>query len=314
MLGLITACLLSIQPLASVGTNNGVWFIGDKDPTELQFDPNIKGLDYYVCERNSRESYIPLQSLQRRPVAMLLHKNTVWLVDQGESVALFAMQKSNTGELKAKLQSVHKIKQHVTDAVSWNGSIAICFGGEYLQIVVFNGARWKELPLLRQADAQVTVWKDQLVAFSHQSGGVSQWNFENGNWVYGNEYPIVGELTDVQVKDDWKLLVSESEGDCHVVGIQQAKTVPIASFEIPRGRWSVLPSPEGLSALSVQRNGTVGSIDIGWPSGRIAPMLELVQAERSGQSFYEKIPIVLPMALILLLFFFRRRIPKNTNK
>ena len=102
-------------------------------------------------------------------------------------------------------------------------------------------------------------------------------------------------------KDGWILFVAQFEENCNIVGIQHAQSIPIASFVIPKGRWAVLPSPEGLSVLGVQRNGTTNAVDIGWPSGRQSLPFALEEDEGTGGFFMDQFPLFVPLVLFLMI-------------
>ena len=120
-------------------------------------------------------------------------------VDRGEKIALFRMRKTKEGGLKATLQSVHEHGQGITDVVSWNDAIVVCSGADQLHSTLFDGVQWKNLPALAQGDAQVVVFKEQLLAFTPKDGGGTQWHFDNGEWVQGKFHAFEGELQDVLV-------------------------------------------------------------------------------------------------------------------
>lgn len=312
----ILACIVSIQPLVSTGADGGIWFIGDRNPAQIQFDTRAKGMEFSICARTSKTAYVSLQSFLRRPVGLLIFNNEIWFADQREGVALYAMRKDSMGALHATLQTTFETQMELKGMHQWGDAIAISSGGESLQITTFEGGLWKELPELLEKDATAVVYKNDLLAFAPSERGVRAWRYGESNWESEGQVELHGVLVAVVQKADWLLLVTEHEGQGAIWGLQQKECIQMASFTIPKGRWAVLPSPEGLSLMSVERNGTTTVMDINWPSGSLSPAIELTLEPLHETSFLESVALFMPMFLFagFVYLLFRKGDAKSTQK
>ena len=299
VLSCVMACVFSLQPLASTGAEDGIWFVGDRNPAQIQFDAKAKGLEYSICARTSTTTYASLQSFLRRPTALTLYNNELWFVDQRNAIALYAMRNKPTGELYASLQSTYETQLELRGLHQWGDVLALNVGGSSLQVVTYDGHNWEELPVLEEKDARTIVYKNNLLAFVPTKKGAHVWQYGNGEWESKGLREFTGTLGSIIQKNDWLLLVTEHEGDEEVFGLQKEQCILSATFSIPKGRWSVVPSPEGLSLVSVERNGTTTVVDMGWPSGRQSPAIELTLEPLHATSFLQQVALFLPMFLFV---------------
>ena len=310
MIGIIATCLLALNPLASTGNENGMWFVGDQDPTVLNFDSKTRGLDYSICARVSKDSYTILQKLGHRPVDMTVFDSAIWFVDYSSNIALYSIQKTSrpsSAVVKASLQSILETETAPTDLISLDDSIAVACGGQTLQVHTFDGYTWKELPILIVPNARIANHNGTLVAVAPHELGIMLWTYSNNQWVAGTVLNVRGTLYEVLTKNEWLLFVSTESEQSHIVGLQGTTPIEIASFDIPKGGWSVVSSPEGISVVGVQRNGTISVLDIGWPSGKYHEEVVLHQDMSNGLSFIDRFPFLFPALFVLFLFLLMSR-------
>jgi|ETNmetMinimDraft_26_1059896.scaffolds.fasta_scaffold69118_1 hypothetical protein len=307
----IILCLLATQPLPSIGDGNEVWFIGDQDPTVANFDSSTKGLDYSICRRISNDSFTPVHRLSRRPVDMVLHEGDIWFVDDTAGTTLYTLQlqkrSHQASSRKISLQGVLETEDSPTGIVSLGSSIVVCYGGSILQLRAFNGSVWEELPSLNRAGASVVGLDGELLAVAPHQRGAELWSFIEGQWVGGDIVEMQGVFRDVLIKDRWPLLIFTKGQRGQIIGLQESVPIEIGSFDVPKGRWSVVSSPQGLSVFGVERNGTTSVVDIGWPSGREGDKIELRQESIGGLSFLEKYPFLIAALLLSLFILLRSR-------
>jgi hypothetical protein len=320
MIGLVAACLFVATPqLAATGNDSGLWFIGDTDPTVVNFDPKTKGLDYALCSRSSTDSYQLLQRLNHRPEHIVLFQNSIFCVDYNLNISLYSIPQSVSAHrdvtAKMSLQSILHLQKSPTDVLSSEHSIIVCCGGSSLLLNAFDGTNWKELPTLKKPNARVTILSGTTIAAVPSEDGVTLWTLSDGTWVVGETVSLLGTFETILAKDDWPILVSIKNGLAHIVGIQQGKRIEIATCEVPKGRWSLVPSPLGLSMLGVERNGTTTVLDISWPSGNNIDLTVMHQAEIERASFFESYSFLLLMVVfsIFILLKIRKRSPNTPN-
>lgn len=317
MIGILAACIFVATPhLAATGNEAGVWFIGDSDPTVVDFDPKTNGLNYSLCRRDSIDTYKLLRRFNHRPDHIVLHQDSIWCVDYKSSISLYSITESGVGQrpisTKVSLQSILDLQKPPTDVLSTAGDIIVCCGGRSLLLNSFDGSAWQELPTLEESNARVTVHMGNLMAAVPNEFGVTLWTLSDGVWKAGETIELVGTFDSILSKDDWPILVSIKDEISYIVGVQHGERVEIASCAVPKGRWTIVPSPFGLCMLGVQRNGTTTVLDIGWPSGENSDIKIMVQSEYSEISFFETYPFLLFMvACAFFLFLKFRKAPPN---
>jgi len=311
----VATCLLVWHPLASTGNENGMWFVGDQDPTVLNIDARTKGLDYSICVRVSRDSYVILQRLDHRPIDLAVYEDALWFVDYASNMTLYSIQNASQGTprtiAKTTLQGVLSVESTPTDLISFPEGVAVGCGGETLQVHTYDGYDWKQIPTLDVPNARIAYHNGALIAATPHEQGAMLWSHSDDGWAEGILVELNGAFYDVLTKKDWLLLVSTENERSHIVGLQGTDPIEIASFDVPKGSWSVVSSPEGLSVVGVQRNGTTTVLDIGWASGKTHAMLELRQESSSGLSFIDRFPFLVPATLVLLLFLLMSRRSKT---
>ncbi len=313
-------CLCVAKPLASTGNENEVWFIGDQDPSVIQYDSRTRGLDYSLCRRVSKGGFIVEHRLSHRPVELVLHKDAIWFVDDASGATVYSMQRNGLSRSgtssKISLQGFIETKTPPTGIVSLQDSVVVCCSGQSLQLFTFDGSAWEELPSLETEGAHVTTLNGELLVATPHEQGAKLWTLDANTWVGGAVVELQGTFVDLLVKGSWPLLVSEQGQRGHIVGLQKVAPLEIASFDVPKGRWSVVSSPQGLSVLAVERNGRTLVADLGWPSGRSQAPIELKQKAKETLSFIEQYSFLIAAILFSLFIFLRsRRVnPKQSEK
>jgi len=320
MICIALLCLCVAKPLAATGSENEVWFIGDQDPSVVQYDPKMIGLDYFLCRRASKDGYVVEHHLNHRPVELVFHKDDIWFVDDASGAMVYSMQRNETSRSdtssKISLQGFIETQTPPTGILSLKDSVVVCCSGQSLQLFTFDGSVWEELPPLEIENARVTTQNGELLVAAPHEQGAKLWTLDANMWVAGAVVELQGAFVDILVKDSWPLLVSAKWQLGHIVGLQQSVPLEIASFDIPKGRWSVVSSPQGLSVLGVERNGRVSVVDLGWPSGSTQGSLELKQEAKETISFLEQYSFLLAAILFSLFIFLRSRRanPKKSEK
>lgn len=292
-----------------------MWFVGDQDPTVINFDARTKGLDYSICSRVSQDSYVILQRLGHRPIDLTVYEDALWFVDYASNITLYSIQNLSRNKpntiAKTSLQGVLSHESTPTDLVSLPAGLVVGCGGNTLQVYTFYGYDWKQLPVLDVPNARITNHNGTLIATTPHEQGALLWSYSDDDWTGGVLVELKGTFYDVLTKEDWLLLVSTENEQSHVIGLQGTNPIEIASFDIPKGSWSVVPSPEGLSVVGVQRNGTTSVLDIGWASGNTYDWIELHQDTTTGLSFIDRFPFLIPATLVLILFILMKRRSKT---
>ena len=320
MIAVVFACLISVQPLVATGNEKGVWFIGDRDPTVMEFDEKNRSLDFAICKRTSKETYIIQKLLKSRPACLAFHEGQLWFVSndsRGCSVySLFIQNKSEPTRGRTSMKWTLEIDAVPSDLVVYDGNLVVCCGDDSLILLSITGNSFKELPsLCNQPNARVVNAHGTLLAAVPCESGVTLWNLSEVGWIAGETVELQGTFTEIIEKDGIVLLVSKREQQGHILGIQRGNYVVIATFEIPKGRWSVVPSPEGVSVIGVERNGRSTVLDIGWPSGRNYESIVFTQDTSFESSIFGRFPFLLPSLLIsfLLLLMVTRRANSKTS-
>jgi hypothetical protein len=90
-------------------------------------------------------------------------------------------------------------------------------------------------------------------------------------------------------------------------GIQQGGLVEIASFKIPKGRWGVSSSPEGITVVGVERKGTTTVLDIGWPSGSLSESIVLEERFQEDDTLLTTFLFVSMLVVSMILIIKIRR-------
>jgi len=309
VISICLTCIIAFQPLASTGTENGMWFIGDEDPTRINFDAKTMGLEYSVCARMSKDAYIVVQQLGHRPVDLAIHQDAIWFIDFTTSISLYSIRQEEreTSGTKIKLQSLLEAKSKPTDLVSMQDELIIGCADDALELFSYKESKWNQLQTLDASKAQLVNHGGVLKAFSQGDGGVQLWSYVDGVWNIGHYYETKGSLFDVLTKDDWLLIVSSEVSTASIAGIQEESLIDIASFTKPKGGWSVVESPEGLTVVGVERNGATSILDIGWPSGHMDSWIELKKEQQSSGLLTEQFQFLIPALLVLLIYVLMTR-------
>ncbi|HIB00577.1 MAG TPA: hypothetical protein EYO31_01475 [Phycisphaerales bacterium] len=310
MISFVAICLLAWQPLASTGNDQGMWFIGDQDPTVLNFDAKTKGLDYSICARVSTEGYVILQRLSRRPIDMMVIEETLWFLDYSSSVALYAIRKSGDEHrsiAQATMQGILEIDVIPTELLSLRDLVVVGCSTESLQVHTFDGHDWKQLPTLEEPNARLANHNGTLVAAAPNEQGVHLWSLSDEQWQEGPLVELQGTLYDIMTKQNWLLFVSTKGDKAYILGLQGTNPIEIASFDIPKGSWSLVPSPEGITVIGVERNGTTSVLDLSWPSGITNGWVSLQQDTTNDLSIFERFPYLMPATVVLLFFLLMSR-------
>jgi hypothetical protein len=205
------------------------------------------------------------------------------------------------------LQGVLEIEETPTGVVSLGSSIVVCYGGDALKLHAFDGSSWEELPQLNLSGASVASLEGELLAVAPHQQGAELWSLIEGKWQGGQVVEMQGSFREVLIKDRWPLLIFTEGQRGQIIGLQKSVPIEIGSFDVPKGRWSVVASPLGISIFGVERNGTTSVVDIGWPSGREVGRIELQQEFLGGLSFLEKYPFLIAALLLSLFILLRTR-------
>ena len=321
MIGVVIACLISAQPLVATGNDKGVWFIGDRDPTVVEFDEKKRSLDFAICKRASRDTFIVQKLLKRRPACITFHKGQFWFVSNnslGFSVYdLNIPTESEPTQGRTSMKWTVAIDAVPTDLVVYDDNLVVCCGDECLVLLALIGNSYKELPqLCDQPNARVVNVGGELLAAVPHENGVTLWTLTDGEWIAGETIELQGTFSGITEKDGIVLLTSELKQQGHILGIQRGNPVEIATFDIPKGRWSVVPTPEGICVIGVERNGTSTVLDIGWPSGTVNDSIVFTEDTSHSTSMFDRFPYLLPLLLISSLFLVivsRRSHSKQSN-
>ena len=320
----VLAMVVSVlQPLAVTGNDRGMWFVGDLDPTVINYDQNKKGLDYAICSRNSEDTFTILKRLAHRPELAVTHGNNLWFVDNIDNgFNLYSFFVPQHAEQKGRKARRVLLKWTIegdftpTDVVVYQDSVTVCCSDTCLAILSFATAVTEIEPLCNQPNARVANLNGELLAVVPDVNGAVIWSLKEKEWSVRNEIGFDGELVSIFVKDDWPVLVTKTGQTGHLLGVRHGKSVKMASFEIPAGRWSVVPSQYGCTVLGVERNGTTSALDIGWPSGDVGSSMSLDLDTSNMPSFFTKFPFLVPSMLfgIFLILRARRMRVKKRNK
>ena len=324
MIELIAACIFAFQPLAATGDDDGVWFIGDLDPAVVEFDSKKRNFEYAICTRLQRDSYLIQRFLIHRPVNLAVLNNSLWLVHNdylSSGFSVYRASSPNTNPTDTRLSMFMTLALNgdveATDLIVYNDNLLVVCAGECLFLFSCVGTVFQELlPLCEQPNAKVANVNGSLVAAVPNKKGVTLWHLADEEWVEGDTVALQGTFEKILSKDGWILLVSSQNQQGHILGIQHAAPVEIASFAIPKGRWSIVPSPEGMTVLGVERNGTLTALDLGWPSGSTAGPVIMHRSGGTHPSIFIRYPFMLPALLfgIFLILRIRRVRSNKANK
>lgn len=317
MIGFIAVCLLATQSLTASGTNDGLWFVGDRPPDAI-------GHEHELCERQESDKYWVVRPMIRRPAAMVVDSNTMWFVDIGSGVELYKVALSGngssnasgaTGHGKTRMIAFLQKNQQPTDLIVEDEQPIIAFGGSTLELYKYTGLGFEQLAILDKSGAQVAKLNSRLIAAAPEVGGVTMWHLNGESWKGGDFIEFEGHLVDLLVHDDWPILIVEDAATVNVIGLQHGGPIEIASLDVPRGRWGVFSSPHGLSAVGVERIGKTTVVDIGWPSGVVSRQIVLQEEVRSSGTFLTTLTFIIPLVLLILFVTISRRQsqPPNNN-
>ena len=299
--------LLGFQSLVGVSSANTVWFVGDRNPAELQFDPSSKGLDYFIGVSELPAFYSDVKPLGRRPVGMVHTDSSLWFVDQNEGVSLFELKTEENLQPQIKRYSTLQLGEQVTDVVLWEENIVVCSATDSLQSFVYENSDWSALPEISFRNAHVCVIGGALVAFAPHESGATEWRIVDEKWKRYSEHLFSGELTDVRQWQEMPILVTQEREQATVLGIQRGNIVVFSEFQIPKGRWGIFPVDSGMRVVSVQRNGTIQGLEIALPTGRATQLKDMEQKEHAGVSMFDSYPFFIPMVVILVAFLILSR-------
>ncbi|MDP7006402.1 MAG: hypothetical protein QF718_09355 [Phycisphaerales bacterium] len=313
MIGLIAGCLLSLQPITADGTEESVWFVGDRPPDAI-------GNEHELCSRETTNGYWVIQPLMSRPEALVVGENNIWFVEDGSGVELYKVKRAvrHTGTTsgspsrhRAQLVSFLESDQRPTDLVLIDEQPIIAFGGLNLDLYRYIGNKLIQLPTLEKPDAHVASLNGKLIAASPEENEVSVWYLQDGKWRGGDIIELEDQLVDFIVNDDWPLLITKNEKNASIIGLQQSGPIGIATFKVPRGRWGVVPSPDGLTVVGVERNGRTTVLDIGWPSGEVSEEIVLNEKFAGSDSVLTTVTLIIPLILFIVIVTLTRRHGQN---
>ena len=315
----VVSSILFCSPLALTGNDSGLWFVGDTDPSATTFSSKPPDLDHELCERYSAQQYVVVEPFTRRPSALAVDNNTLWFIDDTLGVGMYKIRLTNmlraSTSRNASLQSstlegLLDTTEKPTDFLIYQGEPLLVFGDSAngsSKLLQYQHRVWNEKESLEGTNAHVSLLQDQLIAAVPSDFGVTMWYMNDGSWHGGDEVSIEGDLVDLICRDDWPILVTTSDGESTLTGIQRGGLVEIASFPIPKGRWAVSPSPMGLSVVGVERKGTTTVLDIGWPSGSISEPIVLEERFRENDTLFMTMLFVSMLVVSMILILKIRR-------
>ena len=309
------------MPLAASGSEGEIWFVGDLDPSIIEFDAS-RELDYAICRRVNENTFEVVKRLHHRPVDLLMSDGTLWFVSEGEDgFSVYALNLATTGSTQnpySKMQWTISGEFHPVDMIEYQGGVLVCSAADCLTAIYEVNGMIRELPsLCDQAGARVANCQGKIFAGVPDKEGFSLWELGEKNWLGGENYELEGDFEHLLAKDDWLLVVSSDSEYVYLIGVNEGASHSIASFQKPSGRWSIEPSPLGLTLLSVERNGTVIAKDLSWPSGMVYQSSLLhPQFLSTSQTFFNRFPFFIPATLTALVFLIlaRRSGAKTTKK
>jgi hypothetical protein len=314
----LLVCVLSSSPLALTGNENGLWFVGDIEPS-ASFSSRPHDIDYELCERYSSTQYVVIHPFTRRPLALATNKKTLWFIDEGSGIGLYKIQLSgsvrSSTSRRASLQAptmeaFFEEQENPTDFLIYQEQplLAFCDSDKgVLELFQYQEREWNTLQALQGTHIQVAVLQDQLIAAVPKGSGVEMWYLREDGWFGGDKLELEGTLVDLICQSDWPILVSTANEKAVLSGIQQGGLLEIASFNIPKGRWGVSPSPEGITVVGVERKGTTTVLDIGWPSGSLSGPIVLEERFREDDTLLTSILFASMLVVSTILFFKIRR-------
>ena len=307
MIVLIAACLIAAQPLVATGNDSALWFVGD-------LPPGFPREQFEIREKKLADQYAVLHSLVRRPIAMAVHQNTLWFVDDATDVALYTFPLRNEAasefgkSRRVTLQSVLSTSARPTGIVLLDGNPVVVCSGNTTELFQRKDHTWVALPTLARQGAIVAALQGTLIAAVGHADGIEMWRLGAQGWQSRGVIAYAGELTDLLVRDQWALLVTEQEGMITITRLQGDSQVPMSSFPIPKGRWKVVPSQSGLTVIAVERKGTAISMDIRWPSGKSEGGIELKEQSKCSQIVMTLMSFAAPLVLLIVLIPILKRI------
>ena len=314
MIAYIVALMLTNTPLALTGNEEGVWFIGDIDPSATSFT-RAQDLDYELCEQVGESEYLAIHPFTRRPAGLAVEKQTMWFIDDSNGVGLYTIQLASSLHASSSrdalmqspvMRSMFQTENHPTDFLLHNSSPLLVFGsGEKSETTLahYVNNQWEFLPSVNGTNAFITSFHGELLsAVQGKDGHVRVSSLQGGQWELGDfGMPLEGELFDFIRKDDWPILVTVQEGVATLVGIQKNNLVELANFPIPKGRWGVTTSSSGFTVVGVERNGTTTVVRLGWPSGTVSDPITLTERMREDDSLLMTVLFVSMVCMSFLL-------------
>ena len=223
-----------------------------------------------------------MRKFSRRPLALAVGNQKLWFIDSFEGVGLYKIQlpnfqRGNTSKnaylQTSKMESLFETTETPTDFLVFKDQPLLVFGkplDDITELFHYQERQWRQLTPIDGRNVHVAKLQDKLIAAVSNELGATVWYMQESDWFGGDQIEFQGELVDLFCLDDWPILVTSNENTATLTGIQKDGLVTLASFEIPKGRWGVTTSPEGISVVGVQRKGISTVIDIGWPSGSIS--------------------------------------------
>ena len=318
MIDHVLACALCCSPLAITGNETGLWFVGDIDPSAA-FSTRHQDIDYELCERFSASQYVVIHPLTRRPLAIAQDKKTLWFIDEASGTGLYKVQLSgltrSSTSRRASLQAptmeaVFEERENPTDFLLYQEKPLLAFGNSgngVLELFQYQDRKWNILHTLEGNHAQVALLHDKLIAAVPNDSGVEMWYLHDDGWLGRDKLEHSGKLVDLICHSDWPILVTTVGENALLSGIQQGVLVEIASFKIPKGRWGVSSSPEGITVVGVERKGTTTVLDIGWPSGSLSESIVLEERFQEDDTLLTTFLFVSMLVVSMILIIKIRR-------
>lgn len=311
--------ILAAQPLMAASNDAGVWFVRDNEPGSV-------GPMHELCQQFGTDAYQVVLPLAKRPVAFAVHDQTLWFIGDGESPVLYRsrlIEDQSTGTFRPVLRG----RAEAVQPLDIQGTILdlLFLQDEPLLVVenggiqCFNANSIAVTPLLQATGGRISVRGDALIAVTPdsvlQKKGVRIWRDTDEGWRGGEFTEVEGKLHNFIFHEDWPLLILSQGGIASVVGLLDGNSVEFATFPVLAGRWAVIPKHEsGLVAIWVERNGTVTTNDIGWPSRTVSEPVVLSRQHDKAQGVEITLMIVTSFAFFILISTIIRNGSKKSKK
>jgi hypothetical protein len=323
MIEQILACALLQSPLAISGNANGLWYVGDINPSSAIFSGVEKDFDYELCERFSKDRYVVLRQFSRRPLALAVGNQNLWFIDNHEGVGLYKLnlpnlQRGSTSKnaylQTSKMEALFETTETPTDFLIFRDKPLLVFGKPLdgtTELFHYLERQWVNLTPIKGRNVHVAQMQDKLIAAIPNERGATVWYMQECNWLGGDQIDFQGELIDLFCRDDWPILVTSNVNIATLSGIQKDGLVTLASFEIPKGRWGVSTSPDGISVVGVQRKGETTILDIGWPSGSTSKPIILEERFPEDDTL---VSTVLFVSMVIVSLILLTKIGRSSQK